>query len=186
MALLSMLSAASDRTLRLSATGAWHHLQVVEQADNPAATSRLTSAVEWAGYLALAPLVLCLAALVLLPGYAAHELAQRAAIAWGALLLVFGAALHLGGVLRRPAGAPAERTAWVLALLPLGCAAILLGGERALALLVVAHGGLWLYEHRVLGPTLPPFYLALRRQLAFAICTLLALTMFLSDSAGLG
>lgn len=181
-----MLSAASDRTLRLTKTGAWHHLRTVEQADHPAVTHRLVSAVEWAGYLGIIPLVVCLAALVLLPGYAARELAQRGAIAWAAVLLAFGAAVHLGGALGRPAGPAARGIGWTLTALPLGCAAVLIGGERALALLVVAHGGLWLYEHRVLGTTLPPFYLALRRQLAFAICTLLALTMFLSDSAGLG
>jgi hypothetical protein len=180
-----MLSGAPDRTLRLSASGAWHHLRTVEQADNPAGASRLTSAVEWAGYLGVAPLVVCLAALVLLPGYSAHELAQRGAIAWGAVLLVGGAALHLGGVITRPAHLSGQRIAWLLASLPLACAAILVGGERALALLVAAHGGLWLYEHRVLGSILPPFYLALRRQLTFATCTLLALTMFLSNSAGL-
>ena len=40
-------------------------------------------------------------------------------------------------------------------------------------------------EHRVLGNALPPSYLALRRQVALATCMLLALTMFVSDTAGL-
>ena len=66
-----------------------------------------------------------------------------------------------------------------------GLAAVVLGGQRALALLVVGHGSLWLYEHRVLGNALPPSYLALRRQVALATCMLLALTMFVSDTAGL-
>jgi hypothetical protein len=37
----------------------------------------------------------------------------------------------------------------------------------------------------VLGAALPPAYLALRRTLTIATCVLLALTMFVSDVAGL-
>ena len=79
----------------------------------------------------------------------------------------------------------APSIAAALAPLPVGAAAVVLGGQRALALLVVGHGSLWLYEHRVLGNALPPSYLALRRQVALATCMLLALTMFVSDTAGL-
>jgi hypothetical protein len=157
----------------------------VEEADHPAGMTRLTSAVEWAAYLALAPLIVCLAAVGLAPGYAARELAQHGAIAWGGLLLVFAGAVHFGlavaGVLRC---GPARLSA-ALAPLPVAAVAILLGGQRALALLVVGHACLWLYEHRVLGTALPPAYLALRRQVAFASCMLLALTMFVSDTAGI-
>jgi hypothetical protein len=164
---------------------AWHDLRPVEEADHPVGTSRIVSAVEWAGYLGVAPLIVCLAAVGLLPGYAGRELAQHAAIAWGALLLAFAGAVHfgltLGGVLRFGP----VRLGAALTPLPIAAGALLLGGQRALALLVVGHGCLWLYEHRVLGTALPPFYLGLRRQLAFATCMLLALTMFVSDSGGL-
>jgi hypothetical protein len=157
----------------------------VEEADHPSGTTRGTSAVEWAAYLALAPLIVCLAALGLLPGYAGRELAQHGAIAWGALLLVFAGAVHVGlavaGVLRLGP----LRLGAALTPLPVAAAAMLLGGQRALALLVIGHGCLWLYEHRVLGTALPPFYLALRRQVAFATCMLLALTTFVSDTAGI-
>jgi hypothetical protein len=50
---------------------------------------------------------------------------------------------------------------------------------------VVGCGGFWLYEHRALGSELPPGYLGLRRTLTLATCMLLALTMFVSDAAGL-
>jgi uncharacterized membrane protein len=67
----------------------------------------------------------------------------------------------------------------------LGATGILLGGQRALALLVVGFGVFWLYEHRGVGAELPAAYLSLRRNLSLVVCTLLALTMILSDSAGL-
>jgi len=62
---------------------------------------------------------------------------------------------------------------------------VVVGGQRGLALLVVGHGGFWLYEKHALGSRLPAGYAALRRPVTFAICMLLALTMFVSDAAGL-
>lgn len=137
------------------------------------------------GYLAVAPLLACLAAVMALPGYAAHELAQRAAIAWGAVLLVFGAAVHVGLALagRLPATAVRMTAATLPALA--AAAALLIGGQRALALLTVAGGLFWLYEHRAPGAGLPPAYLSLRRNLSLATATLLALIMIASDAAGL-
>jgi hypothetical protein len=157
----------------------------VGAAENRATTSRFDSAVEWAGYLGVAPLLVCLAAVGLLPEYGARELAQRGAIAWGAVLLAFAGAVHWGLALAGRLSFERTRIVAALAPLPVGAAAVVLGGQRALALLVVGHGILWLYEHRVLGNALPTFYLALRRQVALATCMLLALTMFVSDTAGL-
>jgi Protein of unknown function (DUF3429) len=157
----------------------------VEHADHPAGTTRVVSAVEWAGYLSLAPLLAGLAAVGLLPGYAARELAQRGAVAWGALLLAVAGAVHLGLTLSGALHFEPRRLVAALAPVPVAAAALLIGGQRALALLVVGHACLWLYEHRVLGSALPPFYLGMRRQVAFATCMLLALTMFVSDTAGL-
>jgi hypothetical protein len=133
----------------------------------------------------VAPLVLGLAAIGLLPDYAARELAQRITIAWGAALLAFTGAVHWGLTLagRLPRSAP--RIAGALAPALLGSAAVVIGGQRALALLVVGFGGFWLYEHRVLGAALPQDYLNLRRQLSMATCLVLALTMFVCDGAGL-
>jgi len=150
-----------------------------------ARTPRLDALTEWAGYLGIAPLVLCLAAVGLLPEYAARELAQRVALAWGAVLLASSGAVHVGLALAgRLPWHPARLAA---ALVPgvLGAVAVVLGGQRGLAVLVVGCGGFWLYEHRVLGAELPVAYLNMRRQIALATGMLLALTMFVSDTAGL-
>ena len=80
--------------------------------------------------------------------------------------------------------APARMTAAAAPALA-AAAAVLIGGQRALALLVVGFGIFWLYEHRILGSALPPAYLSLRRNLSLATCTLLALIMIASDAAGL-
>jgi hypothetical protein len=64
-------------------------------------------------------------------------------------------------------------------------AAVLLGGQRGLGLLVAGFGVFWVYEHRRLGEALPADYLSLRRNLSVAVCALLALTMILSERAGL-
>jgi hypothetical protein len=152
---------------------------------NNAGMTRLEPAAEWAGYLGIVPLIACLVGLGLLPGYAGRELAQRGAIAWGAVLLAFVGAVHLGLSLAGRLQWESVRVLGALAPALIGAAAILLGGQRALALLVVGHGVLWLYEHRSLGARLPPAYLAMRRALSLATCILLALTMFISDQAGL-
>jgi hypothetical protein len=150
--------------------------------DNPA---RLDPAAELLGYLGVAPLIVCLACVVALPAYPGRELAQRGAIAWGAVLLAFTGAVHWGlGLAGRLPPRPARTVAAALPAL-LAAAAVLTGGQRALALLVVGFGGFWLYEHRVLGALLPPAYLGLRRNLTLATATLLALIMIASDSAGL-
>ena len=153
--------------------------------ENDAGTTSLDTLTEWAGYLSVVPLVLCLAGVGLLPRYAWQELAQRAALAWGAALLASAAAVHWGLALAGRLPAPHARIAGVLAASLAGTAGVVVGGQRGLALLVVAHGGLWLYEKHSLGDRLPGAYLALRRPMTFAICMLLALIMFVSDAAGL-
>ena len=153
--------------------------------ENDAGTTPLNTLTEWAGYLSVAPLVLCLAGVGLLPRYAWQELAQRAALAWGAALLASAAAVHWGLALAGKLPAPHARIAGVLAASLAGAGGVMVGGQRGLALLVVGHGGFWLYEKHALGSRLPAGYAALRRPLTFAICMLLALTMFVSDAAGL-
>ncbi|HKD53633.1 MAG TPA: DUF3429 domain-containing protein [Steroidobacteraceae bacterium] len=153
--------------------------------ENGAGTTRFNTAVEWASYLGVAPLVMCLAGVGLLPALSWQELAQRAAIAWGAVLLAGVAAVHWG--LALAGRLPRERARLGGALVPalIGAAGVVVGGQRGLAVLVVGHGGFWFYEQRVLGSLLPPAYLALRRQMTLATCMLLALTLFVSDTAGL-
>jgi hypothetical protein len=153
--------------------------------ENDSGTTPLNTLSERAGYVGVAPLVLCLAGVGLLPAYTWQELAQRAALAWGAVLLAAAAAVHWGLALagRLPAGR--SRIAGLLVAALVGAGGVVVGGQRGLALLVVGHGGFWFYEKHALGSRLPAAYLALRRPMTFAICMLLALTMFVSDAAGL-
>jgi hypothetical protein len=151
--------------------------------ENEAPATRRNVLAEWASYLQAAPLAGCLAAAGLSPDYAVQELAQRTAIAWGAVVLAFTGAVHWG--LALAGRLPWQRTHGALAVPLLGAAAVVVGGQRGLALLVVGFGGFWLYEHRVLGELLPPAYLGLRRAITIAICLLLAVTLFVSDAAGL-
>ena len=140
---------------------------------------------ELAGYMSIAPFVLGLAGMAALPTYELRELAQRAVLAYGAVVLGFVGGVHWGLAL-------AGRIAWgplrlIGAALPIlvGMSANVLGGQRGLALLVVGFGVYWLYEHRLLAGGLPPSYVGLRRNLSVAACTLLALAMILSETAGL-
>lgn len=144
-----------------------------------------SGAAEWLGYLCVLPLVLGLAAVGLLSDSATRELAQRITVAWGATLLAFTGAVHWGLALAGRLPWSAQRIAGALAPAVIGTAAVVVAGQRGLALLVVGFGGFWLYEHRVVGAALPEDYLNLRRQLSMAICLVLALTMFVSDGAGL-
>ncbi|MGA7825222.1 MAG: hypothetical protein WCA14_13615, partial [Steroidobacteraceae bacterium] len=68
----------------------------MEHTGNGSAAARLNTVAEWLGYLGIAPLVLCLAGVGLLPDYRERELAQRIALAWGAALLAFTGAVHFG------------------------------------------------------------------------------------------
>jgi hypothetical protein len=153
--------------------------------ENDSGTTGLNTLAEWAGYLGVAPLVLSLAGVGLLPGYAWQEFAQRSALAWGAVLLAAAAAVHWGLALAGRQPSARACIAEVLVASLLGAGGVVVGGQRGLALLVVGHGGFWLYEKHSLGDRLPAAYLTLRRQMTFAICMLLALTVFVSDAAGL-
>lgn len=153
--------------------------------ENGAGAARFNTVAEWAGYAGVLPLLLCLMGVGLLPDLAWRELAQRAAIAWGAVLLAFAAAVHWGLALAGKLPWGAARLGASAAAALFGAIGIVLGGQRGLAVLVVGHGGLWLYERRGLGDQLPSAYLSLRRQVTFATCMLLALIMFVSDTAGL-
>ncbi|MBS0379949.1 MAG: DUF3429 domain-containing protein [Proteobacteria bacterium] len=151
----------------------------------PLASPSVPPASAWVGYACLAPLGLGLAAIVLGGDPALRELAQRSTLAWGASLLTFTGAVHAGLMFGgRLAMSPQHVSG---ALLPAVAAtvAVLVGGQRGLALLVVGFGLFWLYEHRVLGGELSPDYLVLRRHLSIVACGVLALAMLASDAAGL-
>ena len=149
------------------------------------ALSRLNTTAEIVGYAGVVPFVLCLLGVALLRDYEYRELAQRIAVAYGAAVLAFVGAVHWGLAL---AGCLSWRPVRIGgAVLPalLGVTSTLLGGQHGLALLVVGFGVFWLYEHRSVGGELPAEYLSLRRNLSLVVCTLLAVTMILSDTAGL-
>lgn len=146
---------------------------------------RLPALAEGAGYAGVVPFAAGLAALVLAPTLAERDFAQRALIAYGAVILSFVGAVHFGLAI----GGRLEWS-WIRvlgAVLPAaaGLAAVLIGGQHALALLVVGFGVFWLYEHRACPVGLPPAYLRLRRNLSVAVCALLAIAMIASEGAGL-
>lgn len=127
------------------------------------------------GYGGLVPFAAAVLGIVLLDGEQ-RALAVRALLAYGAVILSFLGAVHWGLVLARPPADAARRLlAGVLPSLA-GWVALLLPARFGLALLVVAFGAFWLYEHRVLGARwLPEAYLGLRRNLTLGVCSLLAL-----------
>jgi drug/metabolite transporter superfamily protein YnfA len=136
-------------------------------------------------YAGIAPLVLCLLGVGLLPGFQERELAQRIAIAYGAVVLAFTGAVHWGLALAGQLPWRPLRIGGAVLPALIGATAAVLGGQRGLALLVVGFGAFWLYEHRSAGAELPAAYVSLRRNLSLVLCALLALTMILSDAAGL-
>lgn len=147
--------------------------------------SRLNTTAEIISYAGVVPFVLCLLGMTLLPHYGARELAQRIAISYGAVVLAFIGAVHWGLALAgRMTWGPVRIAGAILPAL-IGATATVLGGQRGLALLVVGFGVFWLYEHRRVGAELPADYVSLRRNLSLVVCTLLALTMILSDTVGL-
>lgn len=149
------------------------------------AVSRLNAAAEIVSYAGLVPLVLCLLGVALLPDFTARELAQRIAVAYGAVVLAFVGAVHWGLALAGHLAWSPARIAGAVLPAVFGAAASVLGGQRGLALLVVGFGVFWLYEHRKVGTELPAPYLSLRRNLSLVVCMLLSVTMIVSDRAGL-
>jgi hypothetical protein len=146
---------------------------------------RLNTTAEVVSYAGMAPFVLCLLGIALLPDYQAREIAQRIDISYGAVVLAFIGAVHWGLALAGRLSWRAVRVGGAIAPALIGAAASVLGGQRGLALLVVGFGVFWLYEHRVVGNELPAAYVSLRRNLSLAVCALLAVTLILSDKAGL-
>lgn len=137
--------------------------------------SSLPSGASALGYGGLVPFVAAVLGIALFDGEL-RALAARALLAYGAVILSFLGAVHWGLLLARPvADAPPRLLAGVLPALA-GWVALLLPQRYGLALLVVAFGAFWLYEHRMLGEKLlPASYLGLRRNLTLGVCSLLAL-----------
>ena len=151
----------------------------------PTPRGSLSPKAELVAYLGILPFAVCPIAMALLPAYEQRQLAQQIALAYGAVVLAGVGAVHWGLALAGHMHWSHTRLAG--SLLPAICAAaaMVLGGQRGLALLVVGLGLFWLYEHRHAASELPDDYLRVRRNLSLAGCALLAVTMILSDYVGL-
>lgn len=145
----------------------------------------LSNAALWSGYAGIAPFVGALLLVWLAPEPGWQRIAQQGALAWGAVILAFVGALHWAFALvgRLPATA-AVITAAVLPSV-VAAAALLVGGQRGMALLIVGFGLFGIHEHRRWADVLPADYLALRRRLTLGVCACLTLTLFASELAGL-
>lgn len=149
------------------------------------ASASLPRVALWSGYAGVLPFVLALLGVWLAPEPTWGRLAQQGALAWGAVILAFIGALHWAFAL---AGRlPATGAVITAAVLPsvVGAAAVLIDGQRGLALLIVGFGLFGIYEHRRWVDALPAEYFALRRRLTLAVCASLTLTVFASETAGL-
>jgi hypothetical protein len=136
-----------------------------------------------AGYLGLLPFVAALFGAMFGSGPFWWQTSERLALGWGAAILGYVSAVHWGLAL-------AGRWPWTAGIvvgstLPsvLAAVAVVIGGDRGLALLVAGFGVFWLYEHRQYQHDLPADYLALRRNLSLTVCVLLALTAIALDHA---
>jgi len=131
------------------------------------------------GYGGLVPFAACALVMLAMPDAGTRDLAGRALLGYGAVILSFLGGVHWGLVLR---GAAPQRAGRLLAagVVPslVGWVALLLPFEQAAAVLVAGFGLFWLYEHRVLGPeVLPPDYLALRRWLTLGVVASIGLAL---------
>jgi hypothetical protein len=131
------------------------------------------------GYAGLIPFAACALVMLAVPEAGTRDVAGRALLGYGAVILSFLGGVHWGMVLR---GASPQRAGGLLAagVVPslVGWVALLLPFERAAAVLVAGFGLFWLYEHRVLGPAvLPQDYLALRRWLTLGVVASMGLAL---------
>lgn len=147
--------------------------------------AELPRLADWVGYLGLLPFAAALLGVALAPAFDWREFALRLSIAYGAAILSFVGAVHFGLVVARRVPSTLAFVSGAVAPSLVAVVALLLGGQRGLALLTVGFGFFWLYENRRCGQLLPATYVDLRRNLSLAVCALLALTMFAADYAGL-
>lgn len=116
------------------------------------------------GYGGLVPFVACALGVVLLPDAGLRGVAARMLLGYGAVALSFLGGVHWGMALGPTSPHVPGRLAICVLTSLAGWLTLLLPFEKAVAAQVAVFGAFWLYEHRVLGPTIvPPAYLALRR-----------------------
>ena len=128
--------------------------------------SELPAYAKALGYGGLLPFIACGLSMLLLPDAGMREVTGRILVGYGAVILAFLGGVHWGLVLRTQS--PRAGGMLAIGVVPslLGWMTLLLSFETAVAVQVATFGGFWLYEHRMLGPSIvPPAYLALRRWL---------------------
>ena len=119
-----------------------------------------------------------------LGGYPARELAQRATIAWGAALLAFSGAVHWGLALGGRLPCRAASPAGALTPLPVAVQAVLAAGSATWRYWWSDSASCGCMSIRCSGRRCRP-HISRCGAADFATCVLLALTMFVSDTAGL-
>jgi hypothetical protein len=150
-------------------------------ARNPASSpddAPLPPGTELLGYGGLLPFAAFTAALWMLPAGGMRDLALRGLIGYGATILSFLGAVHWGFVLRRPGPDAFARLAAGVVPSLVAAAALLMAPEAAIGTLMIGVAGVWLWEHRVLGPgVLPKAYLDLRRTLTVGVLLILLVAL---------
>lgn len=141
----------------------------------------LSPGARWAGFLGLVPFLLALGLVTVGGGSGSTLLGLQIALAWGAVILTFIAAVHWG--LALSGRWPWTLTTIVSSTLPsvVGALAVIVGGDQGIALLITGFGLFWLFEHRHRADALPSDYLSLRRFLTVGVCALLIFTAFASS-----
>lgn len=140
--------------------------------------AQLIAAYRTLGYAGLLPFLAGALGVLLLGDPGARQLAERALIGYGAVILSFLGAVHWGLMLGRPV--PRQHGILIAGVLPslVGWMTLLLSHDHALAVQIAAFGAFWLYEHRVLGTeVLPANYLSTRRVLTLVACAALAIAL---------
>jgi hypothetical protein len=130
------------------------------------------------GYAGLVPFAACAVLLLAVPEAGLRSLVERALLGYGAVILSFLGGVHWGLALRGDPGRGPRMLAIGVVPSLVGWVALLAPFETAAAIQVGAFGAFWLYEHRVLGPSvLPAAYLALRRWLTVGVVASLGLAL---------
>ena len=135
------------------------------------------STAQWLGYLGLIPFVAG-AVLVLTGDPASRDLAIRAVIAYGAVIVSFVGAIHWGIALN--AAHARAGTLYVVSVLPslVAWLALLFTPPTGLVLLIAAFVLLWLYERATLWSNVfPGWFATLRTRLTAVAASILALLL---------
>lgn len=143
--------------------------------DGPTALSPIATRLGWAS---IVPFLVCAVILLTAPEPPVRNVVQRVLAGYGAVMLVLLAGTHCALALHGAAVRAGRRIAYGVLPALAGIASVFFAFDRTMVVQVAAFGGLWLYEHRVLGAALLPApYLALRRRQTLLIVAALGLAL---------